>query len=267
MSARNAVTARVIGYQLRDLGRSRWLIGYGLFFFAAAELLLRFGGGGTKALVSLVNVVLLLVPMVSTVFGTMYVYNAREFIELLLAQPVRRDQLYLGLYLGLALPLSAAFGLGLVIPFLLRGTEAAGTWALLATTVGTGVVLTAVFVALAFVIAIRADDKVKGLGVAVGLWLAFGLLYDGAVLLAVLVFGDYPLEHALLGVMFANPIDLARVLLLLQMDTSALMGYTGAVFERFFGGAGGRAAATAALACWVTVPVLLGMRQFRKHDF
>lgn len=266
MIARHAVTARVMGYQVRDLARSRWLVGYGLFFVVAAELLLRFGGGDAKALVSLVNVVLLLVPMVSTVFGTMYVYNAREFIELLLAQPVRRDQLYLGLYLGLAVPLSAAFALGLVVPFLVRGAGA-GAWALLATTVGTGVLLTAVFVALAFVIAIRADDKVKGLGAAIGLWLAFGLLYDGAVLLAVLLFSEYPLERALLGLMFANPIDLARVLLLLQMDTSALMGYTGAVFERFFGGAGGRAAATAALTCWVTVPVLLGMRQFRKHDF
>ena len=67
----------------------------------------------TRRLLSLMNVVLLLVPLVSIVFGTMYLYNAREFTELLLAQPVHRRQLFAGLYLGLALPLSAAFVVGL----------------------------------------------------------------------------------------------------------------------------------------------------------
>jgi Cu-processing system permease protein len=67
--------------------------------------------------------------------------------------------------------------------------------------------------------------------------------------------------------MLANPVDLARVLLLMQFDASALMGYTGAVFEKFFGGGSGIATAVAALALWVTAPVALGVRAFRKRDF
>jgi Cu-processing system permease protein len=261
------VTAKVIGYELSDVVRSRWLAAYTLFFLAATEALLRFGGGGTKALLSLMNVVLLLVPLVGAVFGTMYLYNAREFTELLLAQPVRRDQLYAGLYLGLALPLSGGFAVGLAAPFLIHGADAPGEWRLLATLLLTGVALTFVFVALAFVIALRTEDRVKGLGAAVGVWLLFSLLYDGVVLLAVLLLGDYPLERPLLGLMLANPVDLARVLLLMQFDVSALMGYTGAVFEKFFGGGSGIAAATAALALWVAAPVALGVRAFRKRDF
>jgi hypothetical protein len=37
-----------------------------------------------------------------------------------------------------------------------------------------------------------------------------------------------------------NPIDLGRILFLMKFDIAALMGYTGAVFQRFFGsGLGG----------------------------
>ena len=267
MSPFGGSTAMVVRYELRNVARSRWLLAYTLFFLVATEALLRFGGGGSKALLSLMNVVLLLVPLVGTVFGTMYLYDAREFTELLLAQPVRRDQLYVGLYLGLALPLSGGFVAGIAAPFLVHGVDDPGQWRLLATLALTGVALTCVFVALAFVIAIRSEDRVKGLGAAVGVWLLFSLLYDGLVLLAVLLLGDYPLERPLLGLMLANPVDLARVLLLLQFDVSALMGYTGAVFEKFFGGGGGIAVAATALAAWVAAPVILGVRAFRKRDF
>ena len=260
-------TAKVVRYELSDVVRSRWLIGYALFFLLATDALLRFGGGGSKALLSLMNVVILLVPLVSTVFGTMYLYNAREFTELLLAQPVRRDQLYAGLYLGLALPLSLGYLVGLVGPFLVHGVDDPAQWRMLAALALTGVVLTCVFVGLSFLIAIRSEDRVRGLGAAVGVWLLFSLLYDGLVLLAVMLFADYPLERPLLGMMLANPVDLARVVLLLQFDVSALMGYTGAVFQKFFGGAGGMAVAAAALAAWVAGPALLGARAFRKRDF
>jgi len=67
--------------------------------------------------------------------------------------------------------------------------------------------------------------------------------------------------------MLANPIDLARLLILLRLDVSALMGYTGAVFERFFGSAGGALLASLALVMWTGVPLLLGARRFQRKDF
>ena len=88
-------TAKIIRYELRDVLRSRSLIAYALFFLLVMEALLRFGDGA-KAAVSLMNIVLLLIPLVSVVFGTMYLYGAREFTELLLAQPVHRAQLFAG---------------------------------------------------------------------------------------------------------------------------------------------------------------------------
>ena len=37
---------RVVQYELRNALRSRWLVGYALFFFLVTYALLRFGDGG-----------------------------------------------------------------------------------------------------------------------------------------------------------------------------------------------------------------------------
>lgn len=259
--------AKVAGYELSDVARSRWLLAYLLFFLVTTESLLRFGGGGGRALLSLASVVLFVIPLVGLVFGTTYLYDAREFTELLLAQPVGRGGLFAGLFAGLALPLAGAFAIGVGLPFAWHGFGAPGEAATLAVLVGTGTALTVAFVALAFLIALHSDDKVRGLGLAIGVWLVMSLLYDGVVLLGVAIFADFPIERPLLGLMFANPIDLARVLLLLRLDAGAVQGYTGAVFARFFGSALGTAVAAATLVLWAAIPAVLALRTFRRRDF
>lgn len=267
MTAPRRVLTKVLGYELRDVARSRWLLAYAGFFLIGTEALLRLSGTTANALLGLTNVVLVLVPLVSIVFGTMYLYHAREFTELLLAQPVTRRALFGGLYLGLALPLAAAFAAGVLAPFALHGIDDPAQRATLAVVVGVGAVLTFAFTALAFVIALRFEDRVKALGVAIAVWLAATALYDGVVLLLVGSFADYPLERPLLGLMMINPVDLARVLLLLRLDGAALMGYTGAVFSRFFGSTEGALLALGALALWIAVPVWRAGRRFARKDF
>src|SRR5688500_20221466 len=100
------VTRKITRYELSDVLRSRWLLAYSAFFLVVTVVLLRFTGGDAKGLLGLMNIVLLVIPLVTIVFSTMYFYHAREFIELLLAQPVSRRQLFAGLYQGLAAPLS-----------------------------------------------------------------------------------------------------------------------------------------------------------------
>lgn len=257
---------KVLKYQSRDAARSRWLIAYAAFFMLVSEVLLRFSADPMKVQLSLVSVVLFLVPLVSIVFGTVYLYNAREFIELLLAQPVNRRQLYGGLYLGLTLPLVLAFVCGLGTPFLFHGSDGAafGTLAWLLTS---GVVLTCVFTAVASLIALRCEDRLRGLGAAIGAWMLLTVVYDGFVLFVLAAFSSYPLERAALGLMLANPIDIARVSLLLRFDGAAMMGYTGAVFLDFFGKGYGMAITAAALLLWVSMPLLFGMRVFERKDF
>src|SRR5690349_19771127 len=99
--------------QIRNVIRSRWLMCYVAFFFIATEGLLRFTGEDVKTLLSLSNIVIFVVPLMTIVYGTVYLYNSREFIELLLAQPLKRRTVFAGLYLGLAIPLTAAFAAGI----------------------------------------------------------------------------------------------------------------------------------------------------------
>lgn len=257
---------KVLKYQARDAVRSRWLIAYAAFFMLVTEGLLRFSGDPAKAQLSLISVVLFLVPLVSIVFGTVYLYNAREFIELLLAQPVNRRQMFGGVYLGLMIPLASAFVCGLGAPFVLRGIGASMGGALIALLLA-GVILTCIFTAIATLIAIRCEDRLRGLGAAIGIWMSFTVVYDGFVLFILAVFSNNSLEHLSLGLMLANPIDIARVAMLLRFDGAAMMGYTGAVFLNFFGTAQGAVVTLAALVLWMSAPVMLGLRAFQRKDF
>jgi len=86
-------------------------------------------------------------------------------------------------------------------------------------------------------------------------------------MLGATIFADYPLEKPLLALMVLNPLDLARVILLMTFDAAALMGYTGAVFQRFFGSPLGLAVASTALAVWIALPLTGALQLFRRKDF
>lgn len=256
---------KVFRYQLCNVIRGRAVLGYALFFALVTLGLLRFGGGLERALPSLASVVLLAVPLVSIVVGTVFVYEGRAFAELVLSHPVGRRALFTGQWLGLTLPLAAAFLLGAGVPLLATGVPAASTGAVLLV-LAAGVLLTAVFTALAFLVAVHVSDATRGLGAALLVWLGLTVVYDGLVLLAAGAFAAHPLERPLLVLMLLNPVDLARVLVLMALDAAALMGYTGAVFQRFFGSGAGMAAALASLAVWIAGPFLLASRRFRHKD-
>jgi Cu-processing system permease protein len=259
--------ARIVGYQLRDVLRGRTVPALALGMGALVVLMTRLGGEGPRILLSLLNISLLLVPLAGVLFGTLYVYHAWEFIELLLTQPLGRRRLFLGLYIGLVLPLGGAVLMGLGLPFapaISRGTVP-GT--LLAVYLGSCLLLTAVFVAIGFLIALCQDNRLRGLGAALVAWLLFTVVYDGGVLLAVFAFRAYPIDKPLLALMLLNPVDLARVSVLLQTDAAALMGYTGAAFSRALGAARGPLLAGGAFALWICVPLALAMRRFSRRDF
>jgi len=263
----STATAKIFKYELSDVIRSNWVIVYAAFFFAVTEAFFQFGRGSGSVMLSLMNVVLILVPLVCAIFGTIYLYNAREFTELMLSQPVQRSSLLAGLYTGLSVPLAASFALGVGLPFALHGVESADQAVTLALMLAIGVLLTFVFIALAALVATLFQDKVKGLATSVLGWLFFAVLYDGIVLLLVNAFAAYPLEKPMIGFTLLNPVDLGRVLLMLQFDISALMGYTGAVFQTFFGSAWGMVISFSALGIWLLVPLFFTFRAFERRDF
>lgn len=258
----------IISYQWKDLFRDKWLIGYALIYLILTDALIRFGGGGPKALMSLSNIMLLFVPLVSLIYGVIYLYQSREFVELLLAQPLDRKSLFAGLYGGLAIPLCLAFVVGAGLPLFYSGAWIQAGWDTIATVFGLGIALSLIFVAIGYLFGLKYfHERVKGFGYALLSWLFLAVLYDGLILLVVSTFSDYPLEEVMIGMSIINPIDLARIGVLLNFDISALMGYTGAVFSRFFGSYLGLLVSIGFLTLWVISPTWLGLRLFNKKDF
>lgn len=258
---------KILKYSFYDLIRSRWTYSYGGFYLLFTLSLLWLSNDLSKVVISLMNVVLLLCPLIATMFGVMVYYNSREFTELLLAQPVRRTSIFLGQYLGVAGSLSASWVIGVGIPFALYGvfgSEQAGNFAML---LFVGVVLSFVFSAIAFFIALKNENRIKGFGLAILAWLFFAVIYDGLLLLSLSMLTEYPLEKFSLIASVLNPIDLSRILILLKLDVSALMGFTGAVFRKFLGTGLGMVVAFAVLLLWVVGPVVGIKRVAERKDF
>lgn len=213
------------------------------------------------------NVIIILVPLIGTIFGVMYYYNSKEFTELLLAQPVKRSSIFLGQYFGVGLSLSLSLIVGLGLPFMLYGIfKSSAIWDFSLLLV-TGSFLTFIFTALAFNIALFNENKIKGFGYAILLWLFMAVIYDGLFLMSLIAFEEYPLDTFSLVSTMANPIDLSRVLILLKLDISALLGYTGAVFQKFFGTNYGIIISGIMLISWVVFPVWLIKAKAKRKDF
>lgn len=258
---------KILKYSFFDLIRSRWSLIYFLFFAVTATGLLYLSNDTGRAIASLMNIIIVLCPLIGTMFGVMYYYNSREFAELLLAQPIKRQSIFLGQYLGLSISLTLSFILGMGIPFLFFGILSSVDFANFAVLLLAGSILTFTFVALAFVIAIRNENKIKGFGFAIVVWLFLAVLYDGLFLLSLFIFEDYPLDKFSLAMTVLNPVDLSRILIMLQLDISALLGYTGAVFNKFFGTSFGFIISLICALLWIVMPVLFMNRLARKKDF
>ena len=247
--------------------RSRWSYAYLLFYLALGFVLLFLNNDLSKAVITLMNIIIVLVPLISTIFGVMYYYNSQEFTELLLAQPISRKSIFLGQYSGVALSLVLSLVIGLGIPFLAYGlTTSSAIWDFTLLLI-VGSFLTLIFTALAFNIGIRNENKIKGFGYAVLLWLFMAVIYDGLFLLSLIIFEAYPLDKFSLVATLLNPIDLSRTLILLKLDISALLGYTGAVFKSFFGTSFGLVVAVFMLVLWTLIPMVSLIFKASRKDF
>jgi Cu-processing system permease protein len=208
-----------------------------------------------------------LTPLIGTIFGVMYYYNSREFTELLLAQPINRKKIFMGQFLGISISLTLSLVLGLGIPFMLYGlfkSTAIFNFGLLLVV---GSFLNFIFVALSYNIALSTENKIKGFGYAILMWLFLAVIYDGVFLISLVMFDEYPLDKfSLIATMF-NPIDLSRILILLKLDISALLGYTGAVFRKFFGTNLGMVLSMSILILWVLIPVVRMNLKLKNKDF
>ena len=252
---------RIVKFIFLDILKNKIVLVYTLILAVLSWSVFSFEDNSTKGILTLLNVILLTVPLIAVIFSTIYLYNSSEFIELLLSQPIKRAKIWRSLFFGLVLSLTLAFLVGAGIPIVLYAPTDVGLIMIAA-----GILITCVFVALAFLSSILTRDKAKGIGIAIMLWLFFALLFDGLVLFLLFQLADYPIENMMVGITALNPIDLARIIILLHMDVSAMMGYTGAIFKNFFGTSLGIALSFIILFLWTAIPFWVSLVKFKKKD-
>lgn len=251
----------LIKYELLNVLRARWLFFYGTGFFVFTLAILQFGGGD-KAVASLLNFILLLVPMVGILYSSMYWYNSESFTVMLLTQPLRRSHVFLATWAAVFLALAGSFaaGMGLGLAFSRQIEFSTGLLML------TGIALTAIYSALGTLIAVCVNDRMKGIGVTFLVWLYFAVIHDALIFAAVSLFSDYPVEIPALTLLSLNPSDLGRMYLLLSLDLSAMMGYTGRILQTLLSKPVGMIAVITLLFIWLATPLFIGVRVFKKKD-
>ena len=258
---------KIFKYSTYDLLRSRWSYVYFSFYLILGFVLLFLNSDVSKAVITIMNIIVILTPLIAIIFGVLYYYNTKEFTELLLAQPIKRSKILIGQYLGLSVSLSLSLIVGLGIPFAVYGLFMSMVIFDFFLLLVVGGFLNFIFVALAFIITLYNENRIKGFGYAILVWLLLAVVYDGVFMIILIIFKEYPLDTFSLVVTMLNPIDLSRILILLELDISVLLGYTGAVFKKFFGTGMGMLSSLTVMFVWLIIPILLMIRKFNKKDF
>ena len=241
--------------------RSKIVIAYFAMLALLSWTTLLLEDSQAKGTLTMLNLLLFVVPLVSLLYTTVYLSGAGEFVVLLLSQPLRRSQIWHALFGGVAGSLAIAFVLGAGVPAALFLPPAT---ALLV--VAAGVAITLIFTALAFLASALTADKTRGIGVALLLWLFLTMIYDAVLLYVIMAFPDYPIEKPVTFLLMLNPLDMVRFQVILQMDMSAMMGYSVAAFKAFLGATLGSVVSVLLMLLWVVVPYLLSLRVFKRKD-
>jgi Cu-processing system permease protein len=261
---------------MRDALRNRWLQGYALLLGAlglvaawtaaegAAGLGLQMFGRTTA---TLTNFCILLSPLIALTMGAAAVAGERDrgTLDHLLAQPLDRKDVFLGKYVGLF----ASLGLATVAGFLPAGVLIAvhaGLGAFLRYLVFplVALLLAAAMLGLGMLLSVGSRSGVQAQGRGISLWFVFVLLYD-LLLMGTLLAANLG-EGALLLLLLANPVDAARILVVLMLEPDLyLLGPAGALLLGALSRWGTAIVLVGSLIGWTVLPVAAGLRHFRVH--
>ena len=228
--------------ELRDGLRNRW-VAMTIFLLTALSLSMYFLGSAATGtvkvdslavtLVNLVSLSVYLIPLIALMlsFDSIVGEFERGTMLLLAAYPVARWQIVLGKFLGhmliLLLAIVISYGSTAIMISLSGGGEG-GDWAAYGQLLASSWLLGGVFVGLGYCISAAVRERATAVGAAVGLWLFMVVLYDLALLGALLADEEQAIgEQLLTNLLMFNPTDAYRVLNLTATESiSQVVGLT-----------------------------------------
>jgi Cu-processing system permease protein len=259
--------------------RSRWTQIFAAVFGAlcltvASSGYILSGGHGVqdfaRTAASLVQLVLLLVPLTALLIGVLSFAPDRGAAELLFAQPVSRSTILLGKLLGLLEALAGAevlgFGAAGLVIFSQSGEEGLGGFVLVCFG---GILLTAVFLGIAAVLGAAAVGRrrTRALALALVVWFVAVILFDVAALGVASLLPSGTASRVLIVSVLVNPVDAVRTAALLGIEGAAAFGAASLAFLRFTKGPAGATLLLAlSVLAWVVVPVAVAVARLRRAD-
>jgi Cu-processing system permease protein len=259
--------------------RSRWTQIFAIVFATlalavAASGYVLSGGHGVqdfaRTAASLVQLVLLLVPLTSLLIGVLSLAPERGAAELLFSQPISRRTILLGKLLGLFEALVGAQALGFgaagLVIFAQSGNEGVAGFVML---FAAATVLTGIFLGLAALLAATAIGRrrTRALALALVVWFVAVVLFDVVALGLASLLPSGPASRVLIVGVLLNPVDTVRTAVLLGIEGAAAFGAASLAFLRFTRGPWGAAAMLGiSLLFWIAAPTLLAIRRLRRTD-
>jgi Cu-processing system permease protein len=263
--------------EMRDGLRNRWVIATTLLLAALALTLAFMGAAPTGSvkvsplgvtIVSLSSLSIFLVPLIALLLSYDAIVGEAErgTLALLLAYPVRRWQILVGKFAGhlaiLALATVVGYGVAGLALTLSGGSDPAAVAAFVLMVVSSAM-LGGVFIAIGYLISALVRDRGAAGGVALGVWLFFVLIYDMALLGALVADqGRTITAGAVNWLLLFNPADVYRVLNL--TSSQDVSGYAGVA------GLGARAGLApgvlvGTLALWIVAPLAGAVAAFARR--
>jgi Cu-processing system permease protein len=266
----------IAGKELRDALRNRWFIVFTIAFAGLAlalSALMQPGGTALRTLsysrtaASLINLVLLFVPLIGLTLGSANLAGDRETgaLAYLLAQPVNRAEVLLGKYAGMAGALLATLTLGFGaagIALALQGSiQDAGSYLL---TVLLAYLLALAMLSLGFLLSTLAQKTAAALGGALFLWLFLVFIGDLGIM-GTAVAMRLPIETVFF-VAALNPLQMFKIASILTIQANLeVLGPAGLYATDRFGGLL-LPLLLAGLLAWMILPLLGAVMAFARQE-
>ena len=261
--------------EVRDAVKSRWLLMFGAGFAVIASALswMALSGLGTfgvagfgRTTASMVNMVLLIVPLMGLTLGALAIASERErgALAYMMAQPVTAFEIILSKYLGVATALIAAllvgFGISGMLVVFRGGSSDVGDFLAL---VGLTVMLALSSLSIGFLLSAGLRRGATAIGLAVFLWLTLAFFSDLG-LMGTAVTLDLGVRELLLAAL-ANPLQVYKLSAILSIRNDLeVLGPAGVYAMRTYGDAL-LPVLMALFVAWVVVPFGIGFVIFKRR--
>ena len=257
--------------------RNKWVVSFA-GIFAVLTLFISYFGMVTsgysgfqdfaRTSTSLINLSGFIIPLFSLLLGVFSFISNKEYLELIITQPLSRYQVILGKFIGLILTLISATIIGFTLPGILIsfviGTEGALGYGLV---ILFSLLLGIIFTGCAILISQISNRQQIALGAAIGVWIFFEVVYGLLILGSTLYLTPAVLKSTLIFGLMGNPIDIVRVLSLIAVGGLEFFGPAGATLLKLAGSEWlAMIYGFIGLMVWLITPVLISIKIFSRQN-